>query len=333
MKKIKKIVKRAVIFLLVLLTIFLLKTIYDFHFPASDFYFVKSHSQNLQVLDRSQKPLTFSYQNNWNSHDTIALHEIPEVMQQAFIISEDRRFFEHNGVDWVARGNAFWQKTKGSNFSRGASTITEQVVRMLHPHRRSYWAKWIEGLEAMALENKVNKADILEFYLNQVPYGSNRRGVVQAARFYFNRNINSLNIKEILSLVVLVRAPSKFDLYANEIQIDDAVKRLALVLQQRGMIDQEAVDNLDSYKLDLDKMELLVEAPHFVDYVRRSNVYDLANNSKITTTIDGNLQIFINDLLKNRLTNLLNKNINNAAVLVADHETSEVLAWVVVGSK
>lgn len=333
MKKIKKIIKKAVISFLALLVIFLLKTIYDFRFPAPDFYFIKSHSQNLQVLDRSGKPLTFSYKNSWNNQDVVALHEIPEVMQQAFIISEDRRFFEHNGVDWVARGNAFWQKTQGSRFSRGASTITEQVVRMLHPHRRSYWAKWIEGLEAMSLESKVNKADILEFYLNQVPYVSNRRGVVQAARFYFNRNINSLNIKEILSLVVLVRAPSKFDLYSNQVQIDDAIKRLALVLQKRGIIDQKAVDNLDGYKLDLDKMELLVEAPHFVDYVRRSEAYNLVNNSKITTTIDGNLQIFINDLLKNRLTNLLNKNVNNAAALVADHETGEVLAWVVVGSE
>lgn len=331
MRKIKKIIKKIAFFFLALLVIFVLKTIYDFRFPAADFYFVKSHSQNLQVLDRSGKALTFSYQNNWNNQDVVALHEIPEVMQQAFLISEDRRFFEHNGVDWVARGNAFWQKVQGSNFSRGASTITEQVVRMLHPRRRSYWSKWIEGLEALSLESKINKADILEFYLNQIPYSSNRRGIVQAARFYFNRNINSLNIKEILSLVILVRAPSKFDLYSNQIQIDDAIKRLALALQKRGVIDQESVNNLDNYKLDLAKTDLLIEAPHFVDYVRRKEVYDIVNNSKIITTIDGNLQVFINDLLKNRLTTLLNKNINNAAALVVDYETGEVLAWVVVG--
>jgi penicillin-binding protein 1C len=76
--------------------------------------------------------------------------------------------------------------------SRGVSSITEQVVRVLHPRPRTFWTKWLEGFEAMLLEQQRSKADILEFYLNQVPFAANRRGVVQAARFYFGRSLKNL---------------------------------------------------------------------------------------------------------------------------------------------
>ena len=332
MQRIGKIFKRFCQFLLVIFILLLAKTIFDFKFPYQDFRSITSDSNNLQILDRDGKPLTFSYQNRWNSSDNIALHQIPEILQKAFLISEDRRFFEHHGVDWLARGSAALQHVKRDNFSRGASTITEQVVRMLHPHRRSYWAKWIEGLEAIALETKASKPDILEFYLNQVPYTANRRGVVQAARFYFNRDINTLNTKEILALVVLVRAPSKFDLYAGKVQIDDAVKRLSEALLERKLLDAESVANLEKYDLVLDPAKLSIEAMHFVDYVRRHPENKLVRDqSKIVTTLQGNLQIFTKDLLENRLKALESKNIKNAAALVVNHKTHEILAWVSVG--
>lgn len=333
-KKIRKFLKYSVRLVLVVLLVLVGKTAYDFSNPYSAFHSIRSDANNLQILDRNGNPLTFSYQNSWNTYDNIALHEIPEALQQAFIVSEDKRFFEHGGVDWQARGSALWNRFAHGNYSRGASTITEQVVRMLHPRSRSYWSKWIEGIEAIALEMQVNKADILELYLNQVPYASNRRGVVQAARFYFNRDIATLSTKEMLALAVLVRAPSKFDLYSGKVQIDDSINRLATALVERKALDSAALENLQKYDLVLDAAKLPVQAFQFVDYVRANSENNASwNQSKIITTLDSNLQLFTQNLLESRLQELAAKNINNAAAIVINHKTNEILAWVSVGLK
>lgn len=334
MKYVGKFLKWSRRLLIVIVVVFIAKTASDFKSPYADFHSIRSDAGNLQILDRDGKPLTFSYKNPWNTYDNIALHEIPELLQQAFVISEDKRFFEHNGVDWLARGSALWQRIRLGRSSRGASTITEQVVRMLHPKERSYWSKWIEGLEAIALETQVGKADILEFYLNQVPYSSNRRGVIQATRFYFGRDVNTLSNKEMLALVVLVRAPSKFDLYTGKVQIEDSINRLASTLAERKIIAEESILNLRKYDLILNSAKSPVQAFHFVNYVREHTGSESAwNQSKIITTLDGNLQQFVENLLESRLKSLSSKNINNAAAIVIDNKTHEILAWASVGSQ
>lgn len=139
-----------------------------------------------RVVDRYGRPLSLTYANRWNVHDRLPLHEIPPLLRQAFIEAEDRRFFRHGGVDWLARSHALVQNVRSGRGVRGASTISEQVVRMIHPRRRTAWSKWVEGFEAVQLEARFDKGEILEFYLNQVPYARQRRGIAQAARDYFD---------------------------------------------------------------------------------------------------------------------------------------------------
>ena len=186
-----------------------------------------SHSVKPQVLDRRGTPLTVTYSNHWNLHDRRALHEVPAFLQRAFVLAEDKRFHSHTGIDWRARIHASWQNLRHGRVVRGASTITEQVVRMLHPRPRTVWSRWLEGWEARRLEDNFSKADILEFYLNQVPYAGNRRGVVQAARHYFDRDLGTLNRHEMLALAVLVRAPSRLDPIGNQAALQRSVRTLA----------------------------------------------------------------------------------------------------------
>jgi penicillin-binding protein 1C len=81
------------------------------------------------------------------------------------------------------------QNVKALDSIRGASTLSEQVIRMWHPRARTLWSRWLEGIEAGRLEKEFSKSEILEFYLNQVPYAGRRRGVVQAARDFFDRDL------------------------------------------------------------------------------------------------------------------------------------------------
>lgn len=182
------------------------------------------------VTDRAGVPLAVSYQNRWNSYSYLPLHKMPDFLLNAFVESEDKRFYAHHGVDWRALAAATWQNLKSFSRLRGASTITAQTVRIIHDRPRTLWSKWLELWESLALERRAGKQEILEFYCNEIPYAANRRGVAQAASYYFDRDLSTLTKKELLALVVLARAPSQFDLYRHADRIDAAILRLAHAL-------------------------------------------------------------------------------------------------------
>lgn len=296
--------------------LFAIKTYIDVEPVADSLRAVISNAENIRVVDRNGKPLTISYQNRWNNYDVLPLHKIPQFLQDSFITSEDKRFYQHGGVDWKARAGAVYQNLNGGN-TRGASTITEQVVRMITPRPRNLWSKWIEGIEAFELERKYSKNDILEFYLNQLPYASNRRGVAQAARYYFNRDLGTLTKKEMLALVVLARAPSGYDLYKNPEKIEPLIKNLAKKLGAE----------IGDTKLTLQKPELPVNASHFISFVRKQPSF--GKEVIIRSSIDSTLQNSVQNILDERVKTLAPKNLHNAAALVVDNQTHQIIAWVV----
>lgn len=292
-----------------------------------------SKVRKVQILDRHSNPLNITYQNNWNIHDYLALHQIPEVFQKIFILAEDKRFYEHHGFDWRARISAVFQNINSLRAVRGASTITEQSVRMLHPRPRTLWSRWVEGFEAYQLEQKFSKADILEFYLNQIPYANQRRGVVQAARYYFDRDLDTLNLKEMMALAVLVRAPGRFDLKRGTVAIEAPIERLIPRLLEQGVVSAKEIESVRNTTLVLKDSQLSVQATHFVNHIFNSiPAQNLENMPRLHTTLDSNLQQRTQDILDTRLHDLHNKSVNNGAVLVVDHaHHNEILAWVTGG--
>ena len=288
-------------------------------------------ARGVQVVDRHGEPLNVTFTNTWNVHDRAALHEIPEFLRTAFIVAEDKRYFEHRGVDWSARASALVTNVRNLRAIRGASTITEQAVRMLHPRPRSVWSRWIEGWEAGRLERAFSKNEILEFYLNQVPYASNRRGVRQAASYYFARDVSTLSKKEMLALAVLVRAPTRFDLKRSTDASEGAIGRLAAALVERGLLSAAERDELIAAPLSLEEPRLAVNAPHFVQYARAALASSGSVAPRAVTTLDARLQARVQGMLDERLSYLRAQQVANGAVLAVDHTSGEVLAWVVAG--
>jgi penicillin-binding protein 1C len=290
--------------------------------------------RGLTVVDRHGEPLTFNYTSGWNLEDQLALHEIPPFLRAAFVAAEDKRFFVHHGPDWSARLSAVWTNLRSGRAVRGASTISEQVVRMLHPRPRTVWSKWLEGFEARELERRFTKNEILEFYLNQVPYASNRRGVQQAASYYFARSVTTLSTKEMLALAVLVRAPTRFDLKRDAAASAGAIERLAAALTERGELTLAARDAALAEPLTLDEPHLAVAAPHFVQHTRAETLAmpgAIVDRMKLMTTLDSRLQATVQRVLDERMRHLAPKRVAHGAALVIDHTTGEVLAWVVAG--
>jgi penicillin-binding protein 1C len=280
---------------------------------------ITADSRNVPVRDRTGVPLAITYQAAWNNADSIALYAMPELLVKAFVFSEDRKFYDHHGVDWAARGAALWQNIRMRKTVRGASTITEQVVRLINPRPRNLWSKWLEGIEATLLETHTDKASILEFYMNQLPYAAHRRGVAQAARYYFNRDLETLSTKEMLALAVLARAPSAYDLYRNAGAIDKPLARLAAQMNLNTDIAAQSLAPL--------KPSLPVEARHFARFVA------LQGQNNLPTTLDASLQNRVQDILDARLKKLGPKHVTNAGALVIDHTNGDILAWVVAGAR
>jgi len=288
--------------------------------------------ERVQFLDRDGRPLSLTYQNRWNLHDYRALHAIPRLLQQAFIVSEDKRFYTHHGVDWLARTHAVWQNLKALRPLRGASTITEQVVRLLHPRARTLWSRWLEGIEAMILESRFSKTEIIEFYLNQVPYARQRRGLAQAARDYFDRDLSTLDLKETLALVVLVRAPTRFDLTRNSKQLRDLIPRLAQRMVAAGLITTADAAGMDLETFELANHGPRLEVAHFLRTVRSTTRLPTDHRGRVLTTLDSVLQSRVQALLDTRIRGLSGRNVTDGAVLVVDHVSNEILAWVNGGS-
>lgn len=282
-----------------------------------------------RLLDRDGMPLGGPLVSGWNVYDAVPLASVPEFLQQAFVLSEDRRFYVNQGADWQARFHALWQNVANLQVVRGASTISEQVVRILHPRPRTYWSRWVEGFEASALERRFSKADILEFYLNQVPYAADRRGVVQAARWYFDRDLETLSQKEMLALAVLVRAPSAYDLYRAPALVDRPVEELGAKMRDAGLMTPPEYTALAGEAYALHRPAAEVDAAAFTDYVIRS--HPAIRDGYVRTTLDLGLQRAVQALVDERLKQMAGGGIRNAAALVVDNSDNSIVAWVVGG--
>ena len=296
--------------------------------PAS-LTFNASELRKVQVFDRHRVPLTVTYENRWNLHAYVPLHRIPLFLKQAFVIAEDHRFYQHQGVDWLARSHAFFQNLRSGKIVRGASTISEQVVRMLHPRPRTLWSRWIEGWEAARLEQAFSKADILEFYLNQIPFAARRRGVAMAAHYYFDRDLDTLSRKEMLTLAVMVRAPSRLDLHRSARRIQKPLTVLADRMLTKGLLVEDEHRDMLAQHLQVRKGVAPVEASQFIEYIFRNRpVKELHAKGFLQTTLDAELQQKVQDIVDSVLEQYKARSVKNGAVLVIDHRQHEILTWV-----
>jgi penicillin-binding protein 1C len=281
-----------------------------------------------RVLARDGTPLSYTLENTWNTTDVAPLADVPTLLQTAFITAEDQHFYEHQGVDWTARFAALWLDVRQGAAIRGASTITEQVVRMVHPRPRNLWSRWVEGFEAARLDARQSKSAILEFYLNQVPYAERRRGVIQAARLYFGRGLDTLSPGEQVALAVLVRSPAGMDLRHHAPRARRALEQLADRLQQHGDLTVAQRGQIRGEPWVLNDSEAALDASYFV-----SHALSAAGTGPVTpqvrTTLDPHIQIIAQNILDRALADLAKRHVHDGGVLVIDHQRNEILGWVV----
>jgi penicillin-binding protein, 1A family len=205
------------------------------------------------------------------NRDMVKLDEMPELLLRAFVATEDRRFYEHSGIDLISIGRALVTDLMHGSFVQGGSTITQQLAKNLFlSSDKTLLRKATEASMALALENNFSKDDILELYLNTIFFGQRAYGVKSAAQVYFGKdNLHDLELWEIATLAGIPKAPSRY----NPISDPELSKqRRAVVLRlmyEQGIIteqEMEAAAAVDYQRPAAGNGNDSVNMP-FIDYV------------------------------------------------------------------
>ena len=284
--------------------------------------YLKSDSR---LLDRRGEVL---YELRTDKHrrrlDWTFLKDISPALREAVIQAEDKRFYDHGGVDYRSMGAALIQGLTSETL-RGASTITMQLASLLDrelqskERRRSIWQKERQILDAWEIEKKWSKTEIVEAYLNLVTFRGELQGIGAASRALFGKDPHGLDQSESLLLASLIRSPNASS--------SDLVKRVSHLNQAMGWkIDEEEIySNMRQLLMGPNYSRPQVDlAPHLARHLLKGR----SPGCTVTSTLDSRTQRFVLDCLVQHLLPLRTQNVKDGAVLIVENKTGDVLAYV-----
>jgi penicillin-binding protein 1C len=285
-----------------------------------------SQPAGTEYLDRTGRPLRTLPGGDELFRRRVAYHEIPQPLVQATLAAEDRRFWEHPGVDLRGTTRAAWQLIKNRRIVSGGSTITQQLIKLSEPRKRTFRSKLIEAVQAIRLEQVWTKQQILAAYLNRIEYGNGVAGCALAARYYFGKSLHDLSPAESALLAGLPQAPTRLNPLAH---FDRAQKRQFWILDQMRTLNW-----LDSKEYERAKLERLVfptdrrafEAPHFVDLLMHHP--EGLRSGTIRTSLDLAVNQHAEQVLRKQLEKLRQHDAGNGALVIISNRTGEVIALV-----
>lgn len=239
------------------------------------------------------------------NREIVPFEKMSNYIKDAILAVEDKRFYDHQGVDYIRIIGAFIADVKAGNKEQGASTITMQYIRNVYfAPEKTFMRKINEAVMAIQLEKKYTKDKILEMYLNTIYFGVGTYGVEKASQAYFGISANDLNLQQAALLAALVKAPSIYNPYSDIKKAQDRRNLVLKLMYEQQRIDKEQYLNAISPPVELNKDTQLAEdeqqnqiAPYFIDYVKQQlyekkfTDYDVFKGGlRIYTTLDIGLQ-------------------------------------------
>lgn len=268
--------------------------------------------------------------------EALSYDEIPPVLVHAIVAIEDRRFFDHGGVDLSGLARALLRNAGDERLGQGGSTITQQLVKNTYlTPEKTLERKYAEAMLALALERRLSKQDIFALYCNEIYLGQRGavsvRGVSEAAEVFFGKELRALTIAEAATIAGMIQSPAHYSPLAHadaarerrNVVLAAMLENGAITLEQKEAASAEPVQVTPNVNLDNSL------APYFVDYVNR--VTDSASGQRVYTTIDLGLQEVAEQALRKQLERLdaiYNNQKPQAALVALDPHTGDVLAMV-----
>lgn len=291
--------------------------------------------QSIRIYDREGNLLNEAFNTDAGKRISVGIDQISPYLKQATIATEDANFYKHSGIDFFALVRAFYYAVRERNVVSGASTIPQQLVKMLFlSSEQSITRKVKEAVLSAEISRTYGKDEILDLYLNEVNYGNLAYGASAAAETYFNKDLLELSLAEAALLAGLPQAPAYYDPYTYP---DRAKKRQGVVLAlmvEAGYINTEEADNAWREDLLYTPVNYDLKAPHFTLYVRQELEALLGSQTlyqeglSVYTTLDPRLQSAAERIVHDQVALLADRNVSNGALVAMNPQTGEVLALV-----
>lgn len=303
--------------------------------PSPDKIISENVSQTTKIYDRTGNTVLYEIHGDQN-RTVVPLSEIPQNMRNATIAIEDKDFYKHHGFDAIGIFRAVFRDVTSGSLSQGGSTITQQLVKnAILTNEKTFTRKIKEIILAIEIEQKFSKDQILQLYLNEIPYGSSAYGVESASRTFFNKPAKDLTLAEASYLASIPQAPTHYSPFGS--YTDDLKNRHELVLDkmaEQGFISSEdaAKAKKDEVKFSLSKDHII--APHFVFYVRQALEDEYGAKEveqgglKVITTLDLDKQKIAEEEVVNHVSLINRYGASNAALVSLNPQNGEVLAMV-----
>lgn len=285
------------------------------------------------IFDRNGRLLYEIYRDQ--NRTPVSLKDLPSYIAQATIAIEDKDFYQHPGVAFFSGILRAVKEAIIKKEIQGGSTITQQLVKtaLLTPER-SLIRKIKEIILALWAEQIFTKEQILEMYLNQVPYGGSAYGIQEAARTYFGKEAKDLRLEEAALLAGLPQAPSLYSPYTNPLAALKRRNEVLKAMRDQNYIDRDDYERARKTSLNVVPLKIRILAPHFVFYVKSQLefLYGISQvetgGLKVTTSLDLEIQEEAEKILKEELEKIASLNVTNGAILVTRPSTGEILAMV-----
>ena len=287
---------------------------------------LKNVSFSTAIYDSDKHLLRLTLANDGIYRVYKPLNEISPKLQEAALLYEDRWFYYHFGLNPISLGRAFLSFVKNDSRPLGASTITMQLARLKYNiNSKTISGKLKQIFYALIIEIRHDKKEILEAYLNLAPYGHNIEGAEAASLIYFNVNSKDITLFESITLAVIPQNPAK--------RVPTSKKGMQLGIESRKRIFPLWIKHHkeDISLLSLLDMEVSVRhpknlpfaAPHLTDYLLSRGI-----RGSIYSTIDMNKQKLLENTVSEYIINNKSKGINNAAVMLLNYKTMEVVSYI-----
>ena len=279
--------------------------------------------QSVEVLDREGALLRAYTVADGRWRMAVTLPDVDPDYIDMLVRYEDKRFWDHGGIDLIAMGRAVAQAVWNGQVVSGGSTLTMQVARLLEDGETGTWAGKVRQIRlALALEQRLSKDDILTLYLNRAPFGGNIEGVRAAALAWFGKPPHRLTPAETALLVALPQSPSARRPDRDHVAAVEARDRVLARMEGAGLLDGAEAQAAMTEPVPTQRTDFPALAPHLADRV----LADTALQTQHILTIDAALQAKIEALASAAVADQGEQ--MQVAIMIADHQTGEVLAYV-----
>ncbi|MGB8984098.1 MAG: penicillin-binding protein 1C [Anaerolineales bacterium] len=301
---------------------------------------------SVRIVDREGRLLYEVLAETGGRNTVLSFGNIPQCLKDATIAVEDKNFYTHPGVDVTGILRALWINLRGGETVSGGSTITQQVARNLlmsqdERTERSLRRKLREAVLAWQMTRRLSRDEILALYLNQMNYGGMAYGVEAAAQTYFGKPASELLLPECALLVGLPQAPGAYNPFTNPGLAKERQRVVLGLMEKHGYLTPEERLGAEAIPLSFNPEPYPIEAPHFIwivkdqiDKLTFTGSLDPHASLVVRTTLDLDVQHLSEDILKRRIEGFRNEdatfshNVNNAALVVIDPHSGEILALV-----